>query len=195
MFIINNINAIIKDKAFLRKTVAIAIPIALQGLLNTSLNFADILMIGKLGENAIAGVGLANKVFFVFTLLVFGIISGSGVLTAQYWGKREVVNIRKVLGISLGLVLGASVFFVIPCIVNPQFVMSIFTNSKETVKLGAIYLSIVVISYPFTAVTNAYVSLLRGVNQVKAPVVISSISILINLIFNYLLIYGKFGFP
>lgn len=195
MYIMNRINTITQDKAFLKKTVSIAIPIALQGLLNTSLNFADIIMIGKLGENAIAGVGLANKVFFVFTLLVFGIISGSGVLTAQYWGKREVANIRRVLGISLSLVLGASVLFVVPCIINPEFVMSIFTNSTETIKLGAVYLAVVVISYPFTAVTNAYVSLLRGVNQVKAPVVISSASILINLIFNYLLIYGKFGFP
>ena len=195
MYITNRIETIAKDKAFLSKTIAIAIPIALQGLLNTSLNFADILMIGKLGENAIAGVGLANKVFFVFTLLVFGIISGSGVLTAQYWGKREIANIRKVLGISLLLVSGASVLFVIPCIIAPEFVMSIFTNSKETIRLGAIYLAVVVISYPFTAVTNAYVSLLRGVNQVKPPVVISSVAILINLIFNYLLIYGKFGFP
>lgn len=195
MYIMNRINTITQDKAFLRKTVSIAIPIALQGLLNTSLNFADIIMIGKLGEHAIAGVGLANKVFFVFTLLVFGIISGSGVLTAQYWGKREVTNIRRVLGISLMLVLGASVLFVVPCIINPEFVMSIFTNSTETIKTGAVYLAVVVISYPFTAVTNAYVSLLRGVNQVKAPVVISSAAILINFIFNYLLIYGKFGFP
>ncbi|WMJ88367.1 MATE family efflux transporter [Anaerocolumna sp. MB42-C2] len=195
MYITNRIKNIIKDKSFLSKTISIAIPIAFQGLLNTSLNFADILMIGKLGENAIAGVGLANKVFFVFTLLVFGIISGSGVLTAQYWGKREIINIRKVLGISLLLVLSASVFFVVPCILAPKFVMSIFTNSEETIRLGAIYLAVVVISYPFTAITNAYVSLLRGINQVKAPVVISSISILINLAFNYLLIYGKYGFP
>lgn len=195
MYIMNKINIIAGDKAFLKKIFAIAIPIALQGLLNTSLNFADIIMIGKLGESAIAGVGLANKVFFVFTLLVFGIISGSGVLTAQYWGKHEVKNIRKVLGISLLLALGASVLFVVPCIVNPEFVMSIFTGSRETIKLGAAYLAVVVISYPFTAVTNAYVSLLRGVNQVKAPVVISSVSILINLIFNYLFIYGKYGFP
>ncbi|QHQ62141.1 MATE family efflux transporter [Anaerocolumna sedimenticola] len=195
MYITNQMKIIAKDKPFLSKTIAITIPIALQGLLNTILNFVDILMIGKLGESTIAGVGLANKVFFVFTLLVFGIVSGSGVLTAQYWGKRDVVNIRKVLGISLILALSASILFVVPCIINPKFVMGIFTNSEETIRIGAVYLSIVVISYPFTAITNAYVSLLRGVNQVKAPVIISIASILVNVIFNYILIFGKFGFP
>jgi putative MATE family efflux protein len=186
---------IARDKAFVNKTIAITIPIALQGFLNTAINFVDTIMIGKLGESSIAAVGLANKVFFVFTLLVFGIVSGSGVLTAQYWGKREVTNIRKVLGISLILSLCASLLFLIPSIINPRFVMRIFTTSENSIKLGAMYLSIVALSYPFTAITNTYVSLLRGVNQVKAPVVISTIAIFVNVIFNYILIFGKFGFP
>jgi putative MATE family efflux protein len=195
MFFQERIKLIARDKAFINKTVAITIPIALQGFLNTAINFVDTLMIGKLGESSIAAVGLANKVFFVFTLLVFGIVSGSGVLTAQYWGKREVTNIRRVLGISLLLSLSASLLFVIPSIINPQFVMRIFTTSESSIRIGAIYLAIVALSYPFTAITNTYVSLLRGVNQVKAPVVISTIAIFVNIIFNYLLIFGKFGFP
>ncbi|MDF2590287.1 MAG: mate efflux family protein [Anaerocolumna sp.] len=195
MFFSNRMKIIARDKAFVNKTIAITIPIALQGFLNTAINFVDTIMIGKLGESSIAAVGLANKVFFVFTLLVFGIVSGSGVLTAQYWGKREVTNIRKVLGISLILSLCASLLFLIPSIINPRFVMRIFTTSENSIKLGAMYLSIVALSYPFTAITNTYVSLLRGVNQVKAPVVISTIAIFVNVIFNYILIFGKFGFP
>jgi len=186
---------ITRDKAFISKTIVITIPIVLQGLLNNSLNFVDTLMIGRLGQSSLAAVGLANKVFFVFTLLVFGINSGAGILTAQYWGKREITNIRKVLGLSIILSLAASLIFVIPSILCPDIVMSIFTSGKNTITIGATYLAIVAISYPFTALTNAYVSLLRGVNQVKAPVVISTLAIIVNVILNYLLIYGKGGFP
>lgn len=195
MNIVTRMKLISADKAFIRKTIAITVPIALQGLLNNSLNFVDTLMIGSLGESTIAGVGLANKVFFVFTLLIFGIVSGSGILTAQYWGKREVPNIRKVLGLSLILSLVASFLFVMPSVICPNLVMRIFTTGDKTIKIGATYLAIVAISYPFTAVSMAYVSILRGVNHVKAPVVISSIAILVNVILNYLLIFGNGGFP
>ncbi|WP_097015409.1 MATE family efflux transporter [Anaerocolumna aminovalerica] len=195
MDILYRIKNISQDKTFLRKIVAITIPIAIQNFLNTTLNFIDTLMIGTLGETTIAAVGLANKVFFVFSLLLFGICSGSGVLTAQYWGKREGENIRKVLGISLILAILASLIFTIPGIIIPNGVMTILTNSDEAIRIGAVYLAIVAISYPFTAITNAYVTLLRGVNQVLIPVVISTIAILTNVVLNYILIFGKFGFP
>jgi Na+-driven multidrug efflux pump len=135
-----------------------------------------------LGETTIAAVGLAIKVFFVFSLLLFGICSGSGVLTAQYWGKREGENIRKVLGISLILAILASLLFTIPSILIPKGVMTVLTNSEESIRIGAVYLAIVALSYPFTAITNAYVTLLRGVNQVFIPVVISTIAILTNVV-------------
>ncbi|MDF2952605.1 MAG: mate efflux family protein [Anaerocolumna sp.] len=195
MSLIKRLHIIAKDKAFVNKTIRITVPIAMQGFLNTALNFADTLMIGKLGETTIAAVGLANKVFFVFTLLIFGIVSGSGILTAQYWGKREIANIRKVLGISLILVLGGSLLFLIPAMIRPELIMRIFTTSSETIRIGAIYLAIIAISYPFTAITNAYISLLRGINEVKAPVIISTIAIFVNIILNYILIFGKLGFP
>lgn len=193
--IVNRIKMIATDKSFLRKTISIMIPVALQGLLNNTLNLMDTLMIGQLGEATIAAVGLANKVFFVFTLLLFGIVSGSSILTAQYWGKRDVPNIRKVLGLSLSLGVGGSVLFLVPCILFPQSVMSIFTLDPRTIALGSTYLAVVAISYPLTAITQAYVTLLRGVNEVKAPVFIGIIAIIVNVGLNYILIFGKLGMP
>lgn len=73
--ILSYLNDLFEDKKFLRKTITIGIPIAMQALLNTTLNLVDTMMIGSLGESAIAAVGLANKVFFVFTLLLFGVVS------------------------------------------------------------------------------------------------------------------------
>ncbi|MDR5587860.1 MULTISPECIES: MATE family efflux transporter [Clostridium] len=185
---------IVEDKVFLRKTIAIAIPVTIQALLNTTLNLIDTMMIGQLGETTIAAVGLANKVFFVFTLLLFGIVSGSSILTAQYWGKKDIKNIRKVLGISLIIGLLGAIIFVIPSLICPNLVMRIFTPNESTIGIGVAYLSIVALSYPLTAITNAYISLLRAVNEVKAPVVISLFSILINAVLNYTLIFGHFGF-
>lgn len=195
MIITQNLKDIAEDKKFIRKTMAIAIPIALQALLSTSLNLVDTVMIGQLGQSTIAAVGLANKVFFVFSLLLFGIVSGSAILTAQYWGKKDIKNIRRVLGMSLIIGLIGSAIFLIPSLICPKIVMSIFTPNENTIEIGASYLRIVAISYPLTAITNAYVSLLRGVNEVKAPVVISLFSIFINIVLNYILIFGMFGAP
>ncbi len=142
------------DKKFLKKTVAIGIPIAIQALLNTTLNLVDTMMIGTLGQSAIAAVGLANKVFFVFTLLLFGVVSGSSILTAQYWGKRDVKNIRRVLGISLIIGLLGSIIFMLSGLLIPKIVMRIFTPSENTIAVGASYLVIVALSYPLTAITN-----------------------------------------
>ncbi|HEX9025858.1 MAG TPA: MATE family efflux transporter [Clostridium sp.] len=195
MTIIKDLKNITQDKKFIRKAIAITVPITLQALLNTSLNLVDTVMIGSLGQISIAAVGLANKVFFVFTLLLFGIISGSSILTAQYFGKRDIKNIRRVLGMSLGIGLIGSFLFVIPSLICPSIVMSIFTPNENIIKIGASYLAIAAISYPLTAITNVYVALLRGINQVKTPVVITMFAIVIKIILNYALIFGHFGMP
>ncbi len=192
---ITYLKSIIEDKKFLKKTIAISIPIAMQALLNTTLNLVDTMMIGTLGQSTIAAVGLANKVFFVFTLLLFGIVSGSSILTAQYWGKRDIKNIRRVLGISLIIGLAGAILFMLAGLFIPSIVMRIFTPSEGTIAIGASYLKIVALSYPLTAITNCYISLLRATNKVKAPVFISVISILVNVVLNYTFIYGNFGAP
>lgn len=181
----------LEDRIFLEKAFRIALPVAMQGMLNTIVNLVDTMMIGTLGETTIAAVGLANKVFFVFSLLVFGIVSGSGVLAAQYWGNQDVKNIRKVLGLALTLALGGAFLFLIPAVVCPETVMRIFTVSAETIRIGGIYLVIAAISYPFTAITNVYVAMLRAVGQVKLPVITSCMAIVINIVLNFLLIFPE----
>lgn len=177
------------DRIFLQKAVRIALPVAMQGMLNTIVNLVDTMMIGTLGETTIAAVGLANKVFFVFSLLVFGIVSGSGVLAAQYWGNNDVKNIRKVLGLALMLALAGAAAFMIPAMVCPELVMRIFTVSPETIRVGSAYLVVAAVSYPFTAFTNVYVAMLRAVGQVKLPVFTSCLAIVVNIVLNFLLIF------
>lgn len=189
------IKTLVQDKRFIRRTIAITIPIALQNLLNNFLNLIDTLMIGKIDQTSVAAVGLANKVFFVFILLIFGICSGSGILASQYWGKREVYNLKRVLYIAIIIGIAASFIFVIPAFFFPEQVMRIFTPDDAMIKIGAIYLAIVAISYPLTAISNAYMSVLRSMNSVMPSVIITTIAIGVNVVFNYLLIFGNFGFP
>ncbi|MCI8725434.1 MAG: MATE family efflux transporter [Hungatella sp.] len=193
--ILSDTKAMLRDIAFLKKVLTIALPVAMQGMLNTVVNLVDNLMIGSLGSTAIASVGLANKVFFVFTLLVFGVASGSGVLAAQYWGNQDVKNIRKVLGIGLLISLTGAILFLTPARLKPELMMRIFTTSQASIQMGAAYLAVVAFSYPCTAISNTYVAMLRAVNHVKAPVVISCVAIMVNIVFNYILIYGKLGAP
>lgn len=191
----NQIQVMLKDKSFIKKTMAITIPVAFQNLLNTLLNLVDTYMIARLGETSVASVGLANKVFFVFALLMFGICSGSGILAAQYYGKRDMVGIKRVLRMSLTIGVGGSFLFVLPGILFPEVVMSIFTPEEGIIKIGAAYLIVIAISYPLTAVTNAFVAILRSMNYVKLPVIITVIAISVNIVLNYGFIFGKLGLP
>ncbi|HOG79876.1 MAG TPA: MATE family efflux transporter, partial [Anaerolineaceae bacterium] len=93
-------------RSFYSRLFSLAIPIIAQTFISSSLNLLDVLMIGQLGETSVASVGLANQVFFLLQFLLFGINSGAAVFTAQLWGKGDVPNIRRVLGI--GLTMGVS---------------------------------------------------------------------------------------
>ena len=191
----NQVKVMLQDKQFIKKTIAITLPVAFQNLLNTLLNMVDTYMITQLGEGTIAAVGLANKVFFVFSLLMFGISSGSGILASQYYGKRDMISIKRVLRMSLSIGIGGSFLFVIPALLCPEVVMRIFSPEQNIIKVGAAYLVVIAVSYPLTAITNSFVAILRSMNYVRLPVVITIISILVNVILNYGLIYGNLGMP
>ncbi len=189
------IQRILNDKSFLKKTFAITVPVALQNLLSNVLNMIDTIMIGQLGDDFVGAVGLANKVFFVFSLLMFGICSGSAILASQYYGNRDLLGIKRVLRMSLMIGVGGSFIFVLSGIFFPEQVMSILTIHQNQVEIGAIFLGIIAFSYPLTAVTNCFVAILRSMNYVKLPVIITSIAIVINVVLNYVFIFGHFGMP
>lgn len=184
-----------KDRIFLKAMMAIVIPIALQNLITSSLNMVDTLMISSLGGASIAAVGLANQVFFFYAVINFGIHSGSSIFISQYWGKQDVPNIKRALGISLLLTTIVGIIFTIAAFFFPRLLMNVFTHDEEVVRLGAAYLKIVSLSYLITGISFAYSIALRSTGRPKVPMMISGISFITNTVFNYVLIFGKFGFP
>ena len=185
----------LKDRPFLREMLTIAVPISLQQLINASLNMIDVLMVGQLGETSIAGVGLSNQVFFVFILLLFGLTSGMAIFTAQFWGKREIEPIRKVLGMSILSASAIAVIFTIAATVFTRPVLGLFTNDMNVIDIGSQYLGTVGFSYIAVAIATSYVASLRSIQLVKITVVASVSALIFKTILGYILIFGHFGFP
>ena len=181
------------DKYFNTKLFAIGLPIAFQNFITSALNIIDVFMISSLGDTAVAGVGGANKLYFLLNLFLFGVSSGTGIFSAQYWGKKDIKNLKKVLGICLILCISGGALFTILALVFPGFIMSMFAKEAPVINEGIIYLRVIGISYCFTAISFAYIFVLRGINFVKIPMLITVISIGINTFLNWVLIYGKLG--
>lgn len=185
----------LKDRAFLREMLTIALPISFQQLINASLNMIDVIMVGQLGEASIAALGLSNQVFFVFILLLFGLTSGMAIFTAQFWGKQEVEPIRKVLGMSLAITSAIALLFTLAAILAPRTVLGFYTKDVEVIEIGASYLSIVGFSYIPVAIATSYVATMRSIHLVKLTVIATISALVFKTIVGYILIFGIFGMP
>ena len=186
---------ILEDKVFLKAMLTLAIPIALQNLITTSLNLVDNLMIGKLGETPIAAVGLANQYFFIFTLCIMGINAGANIFMAQFWGKKNVKDIKKMLGIDITIGFIATMIFGLAAFVFPHKIMGILSNDIEVIQLGSQYLRIVAISTIFVNLSQCLSSALRSTGQPSIPMYASLIGVLCNAVLNWVFIFGNLGAP
>lgn len=183
------------QKSFYKKVAVIAAPIALQQLVISSLNMVDVFMISSLSNESIAGVGGANKLYFMFNLFLFGMSSGSAILTAQYWGAKDYKSIKQVYGITLSFGMVISLIFGLLALLLPEWVMHFFSGDTGVIREGAAYLRWVGFSYFFNAVSFATVFTLRSTKEVKLPLLVSIVAIGLNTILNWVLIFGHFGLP
>ena len=184
-----------KDKLFLKSMFSIAIPISLQNLVTSSLNMVDTLMTSSLGQSSIAAVGLANQIFFFYILIIFGISTGSSVFISQYWGKKDILSIRKILGLAISISTVVGIIFTIAAVLFPEFLMKIFIDIPEAVRLGSEYLRIVAFSYIITAISFVISISLRSTGNPNVPLKISIVSFCTNTLLNYILMFGKLGLP
>jgi putative MATE family efflux protein len=186
---------LLDKRTFIITLLSLALPITVQNLISSSLNMVDTIMIGSLGEVEIAAVGLANQFFFLYSLIIFGINSGCAIYIAQFWGKKDEKNIRRVLGLCISAGVITSIFFTLSALLAPGLIMNFFTKDIQVIALGKDYLTRVSFSYVLTSISFAYVFASRSIGQPKIPMLTSATALICNTFLNYLLIFGKFGFP
>lgn len=185
----------LEDKRFYSNVARLVMPMAIQNLINVGVTSTDVIMLGKVGETALSGVSLANQVYFILSLLFFGLTSGACVLTAQYWGKKDTRTIEKVMGMSFRISLLAAAVFTLAALTFPALLMRVFTTDEAVIDAGVSYLRIVAFSYMLSAFTNVYLNIIRSVEKVVIATVVYGTSLLANIIFNAIFIFGLLGVP
>jgi len=167
----------------------------LQNLLNSSMSMLDTFMVRNLGESALAGVTLANTVFFIAMLVNFGLQSGSMILISQYWGKGDKASISRILGIGFAISGAVSLIFTLGIMFFSTQIYSITTTDPELVRIASDYARIAAPSVIFNGFSLIYIAAQRSMGNTKVGLVILTTSIATGTLLNWLLIYGNLGFP
>ena len=186
---------ITRDRSFYRSLIALAIPVALQNLITFAVSFADNLMVGSLGDAAVSGVYMGSQIQTFLQMFSGGIEGAILILAAQYWGKRDVASIKRIIAIGLHFSIAFGLLLTAVCLAIPRPIISLFTDDAGVINDGAIYLRIVCLSYLFFCITQALIASMRSVEVARIGMGVSLISLLVNVSLNYLLIFGKLGFP
>ncbi len=185
----------LEDKRFYSHVFRLVMPMAVQNLINVGVTSTDVIMLGKVGETALSGVSLANQIYFILSLLYFGLTSGACVLTAQYWGKKDTRTIEKVMGMSFRISILAGIVFAAAAFFFPYQLMRIFTEDEAVIAVGVSYLKIVAFSYVLSAFTNVYLNIIRSIEQVVIATIVYGTSLAANIILNAIFIFGLLGAP
>ena len=186
---------IFDNRIYYRKILAIGIPVVFQNFIVIGLNLIDTLMIGKLGEEPLAAIGVANQVYFIFSVSLFGFLSGSAVYTTQYFGAGRRDGVKKMLGISLISAFAlASLFLFVTYTFAPE-IIALFSRSSEVIGFGTRYLRIACFSYLFCSISMVISYKSRAVQDLNGVTLINFIALCVNAVLNYILIYGKLGAP
>lgn len=184
-----------KDRSFYRSLVTLAVPISLQNLVTFAVSFADNVMIGSLGDDAISGVYIGGQLQSVLQMFVGGIEGAILILAAQYWGKKDTQSIRKVVSIGIKFALAVGLLSSLVAVLFPQWVIRAFTIEPGVIQEGAAYVQIVGFTYLFFSVSQVMIAAMRSVETARIGLYISCMALVINVCLNYVFIFGHFGFP
>jgi len=195
MRIIDRIRDYYNDPEYFPNIRKIAIPIIIQQFTFAGLNMLGVIFVGQKGETSVAAVGFAGQIAFLLQLVHFGIISGSAMFTAQFWGRNDVPNLRRVLGLCLMIAVSVSLIFFALSQFIPSEILRIYTKDEAVIALGARYIRTFSLTFLFMAVTFSYAFVLRSSGDVKTPATVSVGALLISTFLSYSLIFGKFGLP
>ncbi len=195
MSIFRRVVTFYKDPDYFSNLRRIALPIIIQQLMFSGLNMLGVIFVGQKGDASVAAVRLAGQIAFLLKLVHFGIISGAAMFTAQFWGKRDIPNLRRVLGLCLMLAVLASLIFFALSQLFPAQILRIYSKDAAVIELGTSYIRTFSWTFLFFAVSYSYALVMRSTGNVKIPTTISVGALLISTFLSYSLIFGKFGLP
>ena len=192
----------IATKAFYLFVLSVAVPIMIQNGISNFVNMLDNLMIGRIGTEQMTGASIVNQLIFVYNLCIFGGVSGAGIFTAQYFGQKNHEGVRQTFRYKIWLAVLLTILAVLLFITRGETLISLYLKGegtpeqiRQTLQYGEKYLRIMLLGLPPFMLTNVYASTLRECGETVIPMRAGVAAVLVNLVFNYLLIYGKAGFP
>ena len=184
-----------KDKSIYKKLFTIVAPIAVQYFMMSLVSASDAFMLGFMDQDSLSASSLAGQVAFVYSLFFMAFISGCNVLAAQYWGKNDHTTVEKVLALTMRYSLLVGAVFTLGALFFPEYIMRFFTNESELIRLGGVYLRTVALSYVLAGFSQAYFGIMKVCDCARLSSLIGSLSVIFNIVVNWLLIFGIGPFP
>jgi putative MATE family efflux protein len=185
----------VRDKQFYKTTVKIAVPIVLQSMITIGVNMMDTFMVGKLGEVQLSATSLANEFINIFHIMCMGMGYGAAVLTAQYWGAKDIPSLKKITAIMLRICLVLATLFMVLTLAAPEWIMKLYTKDTAIIAEGEKYFTISAFTYLLLGLSLTLTAIMRSVREVKLPLITSIIAFFVNIFFNWVFIFGNLGAP
>ena len=180
---------------FNKKLMRLVLPIAFQQFMLALVSASDALMLGVISQEALAAGSLAGQITFVQNLFLAAMTIGLSMLAAQYWGKKEIPAVERIFAYVLKITAAISLVFTLAALFCPALLMRIFTSDPTLIEKGAVYLRAVSVSYFLTGISQIYLCILKNSGKAGRSSVISSTSVVLNIVLNAILIYGLLGLP
>ncbi len=174
------------NRIFNRALITLVIPIALQNLISAAVTSADIVMLGMINQSAMSAVSQAGQVTFVLTLFYMGLATGAGILTAQYWGRKDIKAIQHILNIASKFSVGISILFFALAFFFPNALMGILTDDSELIRYGTLYLRVISFSYLAMSLSQMYLSVIKSMEKARLSAWISSLCLILNVVLDAL---------
>lgn len=184
-----------KTDTLLQKLITLVLPIAFQQFMLALVNASDAIMLGKLNQDSLSAVSLGGQIAFVLNLFISAITIGENMYVAQYWGKGDTKTIREIIAFLTRVTFLISALFCIAAIFCPRILMRIFTSEETLILLGIKYLRIVGISYLFSSISQIFLGLLKNCGKAMKSTIISTTTVILNIVLNAIFIFGLLGMP
>ena len=185
----------LRNREFFRRTILIMLPVVLQSLISIGINFMDNLMIGGFGETQISAAAFSNQFYGIFQFICMGLGSGAVVMSSQFWGAKDLARMRVTAAIAMRVALILCLAFTAFSVAFPQLILLAFTGDRAVVEAGIPYMRLIGTTFLLAGMASTATYLLRSVGNVRISFIGAAVSFVLNLFFNWVFIFGKFGMP